>query len=83
MRDFTRMATRALVVCIILGAAACESSDPGDQPCASVEVEHLARPIQLAGLTIVCNPKHVSAPYRDRYFPGYQWGDETWTTRQR
>lgn len=69
---------RSLAIAIILfGLTACEAS-PKSGRCAFVDLEHLARPRDFGGKTLICNPKRVSAAYRDRYFPGYQWGDETW-----
>lgn len=64
---------------MVFGAllAACQAA-PNANSCAYVEIEHLARPFDTPGLTRICNPKRVSPAYRDRYFPGYQWGDETW-----
>lgn len=61
----------------IAGLSACATSQPSNS-CAFVDIEHLARPFDIAGKTLICSPKRVSAAYRDQYFPGYVWGDETW-----
>ena len=65
----------ALVVLLLL--TGCEAN-AGRNSCARVDLDHLARPGDMGGKTIICNPKRVSAAHRDDYFPGYQWGDETW-----
>ncbi len=61
----------------MIGLSACSIS-PSSNSCAYVELEHLARPFDAAGKTRICSPKRVSAAYREQYFPGYVWGDETW-----
>ena len=65
------------VLGLLIGLTACEAT-PRSGSCAFVDLDHLARPRDIAGKTLICNPKRVSAAYRDQYFPGYQWGDETW-----
>lgn len=62
---------------MLLALAACEAT-PRSGRCAVVDVDHLARPLDTGGRALICNPRRVSAAFRDRYFPGYQWGDETW-----
>ena len=70
-----------LPVFAALALAGCATSSNANR-CAFVEIEHLARSFDSAGKTLICSPKRVSAAYRDRYFPGYEWGDETWTVRR-
>lgn len=78
--DVIRLSVRGLITCAaaiaVLGA--CETSEPSG-PCAQVEKRHLA--VQRGGgsTTRICNPQRVSPAYREQYFPGYVWGDETWT----
>lgn len=59
------------------GLSACTTSQPSNS-CAFVDIEHLARPFDIAGKTLICSPKRVSAAYREEYFPGYVWGDDRW-----
>ena len=66
-----------LSVFTAMAFAGCATS-PNANSCAFVEMEHLARPFEVAGKTLICSPKRVSAAYREQYFPGYVWGDETW-----
>ena len=68
---------RPVVLLFVLALAACEAT-PRSGRCAFVDLEHLSRPRDAAGKTLICDPRRVSAAYRDQYFPGYQWGDETW-----
>lgn len=70
-----------LSVFAALTLAGCETSTNANS-CAFVAVGHLARPLDTSGRTIICDPKRVSAAHRDRYFPGYVWGDETWTVKR-
>ena len=65
------------VLALLIGLTACEAT-PRSGRCAFVDLDHLARPRDAGGKTMICNPQRVSAAYRDQYFPGYQWGDETW-----
>ena len=62
---------------MLLALAACEAT-PRSGRCVAVDVDHLARPLDTGGRALICNPRRVSAAFRDRYFPGYEWGDETW-----
>ena len=71
------MSRPSLLLLAVLTLAACDAS-PMSSRCAFVEIEHLARSFDRAGKTMICNPKRVSAAYRDQYFPGYVWGDENW-----
>ena len=75
-RSGPRGGRRAAAV-LLLALAACEAA-PMSSRCAFVDLEHLSRPRDAAGKTLICDPRRVSAAYRDQYFPGYQWGDETW-----
>ena len=68
-----------ILAAMLTGLAGCEAT-PKSGRCAFVDVDHLARPLDIAGRTLICNPKRVSAAFRDRYFPGYEWGDEIWWT---
>ena len=62
---------------LLLALAGCEAT-PRSGRCVAVDVDHLARPLDTGGRALICNPKRVSAAFRDQYFPGYEWGDETW-----
>ena len=68
-----------VLAAILAGLAGCEAT-PKSGRCAFVDTDHLARPQDIAGSTLICNPKRVSAAHRDQYFPGYEWGDEVWWT---
>lgn len=68
-----------ILAAMLAGLAGCEAT-PKSGRCAVVDVDHLARPLDIGGRALICNPMRVNAAYRDRYFPGYQWGDETWWT---
>lgn len=71
------MSLRPLLLLAVLALAACEASQSSGR-CQAVALEHLARPSNSAGLTMICDPRRVSAAHREQYFPGYVWGDETW-----
>lgn len=75
------MSRRPLILIAVLTLAACEASQSSG-PCTRVPLEHLARPSNSAGLALICDPWRVNAAYREQYFPGYVWGDETWTVKQ-
>lgn len=71
--------TRGAVCCAAALAllAACETPRPSGR-CAYVETQHLSVPRNVAGRSLICDPRRVAPAHRNRYFPGYQWGDETW-----
>ncbi len=74
-----RRAFLAVSLALAITVMSACSTSPSAGKCTFVEVEHLARPFDNAGKTLICSPKRVSAAYRDQYFPGYEWGDESWT----
>ena len=68
---------RPVLLVFLLALAACEAT-PNAGRCAFVDLDHLSRPRDTGGKTMICDPRRVSPAYRDQYFPGYRWGDETW-----
>ncbi len=62
---------------ILVALSGCEAT-PKSGRCAAVDTDHLARKTNVTGLRLICDPRRVAAPYRDQYFPGYEWGDEKW-----
>ncbi|NNG05154.1 MAG: hypothetical protein HKM95_13805 [Inquilinus sp.] len=63
----------AIVAGLAIALGACDSLPPPSGDCAFVELEHLARPRDSSGSTLICNPRRVSPAYVDRYFPGFEW----------
>jgi len=76
---------RATTVCAAaaMWLTACAASGTSPGQCTFVATEDLARPRDAAGQVMICDPRRVSPAQRERYFPGYQWGDETWTAAKR
>ena len=52
---------------------ACDTLPPAPAECVFVELEHLARPRDGGGNTMVCNPRRISPAYVDLYYPGFDW----------
>lgn len=78
------LSIRAAAICTAgaIFLTACSGTQTSSGRCAFVDLDHLARPRDFAGRTIICDPKRVSPAFRDQYFPGYTWGDETWTAKR-
>ncbi len=75
-RDVLRQSLRGALGLgtLATGLAACGTPRPASR-CEFVSQQHLVRQRDGSGRTLICNPQQVNARYRERYFPGYQWGD--------
>ena len=75
-RDVIRQSLRGALslAAIATGLAACDTPRSASR-CVFVSQQHLVRQRDGSGRTLICNPQQVNARYRERYFPGYQWGD--------
>ncbi len=75
-RDLLRLSVRGAVCLFVTstGLAACDTPRSSSR-CVFVEQRHLARQRDGSSRTRICNPQQVNARYRERYFPGYEWGD--------
>ena len=75
-REILRLSLRGAACCAVAatGLAACDTPRSASR-CVFVSQQHLVRQRDGSGRSLICNPQQVNARYRDRYFPGYQWGD--------
>ncbi len=84
-QNLVGLSMRATTACAAaaMWLTACAASGTSSGQCTFVDTDHLARPRDIAGQTMICDPRRVSPAFREQYFPGYQWGDETWTAARR
>ncbi len=73
-RGLLKLAMGGVLLGTAFGLAACAAPLPASR-CEFVKQRHLVRQRHGSGRTLICNPQQVNARYRERYFPGYQWGD--------
>ena len=75
-RDFLRQSLRSAIgfSAIAVGLAGCGTPRAASR-CVFVSQQHLVRQRDGSGRTLICNPQQVNARYRERYFPGYRWGE--------